>query len=323
MILGSLLYLLAGAVLLYFGAEWLVSGSTGLARLFRIPSLIIGLTIVAYGTSSPEIVVGVQASVGGHGDIALGTVLGSNIANICLILGASAFLKPTKVNGTLIRRKVPVLLVTALALFFALMDGTISRFEGFLFLLAGVLYTAWMIIDAKQMMRAAQEGLAATEESAEEAGGIDNTPSKSRTAAIALLGLIVLIVGGSLFVDGATSLALTLGMSKRLVGLTIVAIGTSLPELAISLLAAWRGHSDIVVGNVVGSNIFNLVLCLGLAAMIAPISSPKGSASFDVMVLLLTTAIAAFMIRKDRYVSRHEGGLLLCGYGVFLVLVAI
>jgi cation:H+ antiporter len=312
--LNSLVMLIAGLVALYFGAEWLVSGSSGLARSLGIPGLIVGLTVVAYGTSAPEIVVGIQASLGGHGDIALGNVVGSNIANLGLILGISALLKPARVDGSLILREVPMLVFTALAVPVILADGVAAAWEGLLLLAGAVGYTLWMVRDARRSIKESRASLVATSEAAGVAGGGTSTTNRPRLVVLTVLGLVLLVGGGSLFVEGATQLALTLGMSERLVGLTIVAVGTSLPELATSLLAAWRGHSDIAVGNVVGSNIFNVLACLGGAAVVAPLHVAPGAMVEDLTFMVGMTVAGAFMIRKDRHVTRLEGLILLLAY---------
>ncbi len=307
--------------MLYFGANWLVAGSAGLAAAMRVPALIIGLTVVAYGTSSPEMVVSVQASLAGNGQIAFGNVIGSNIANIGLILGSSIFLKPARTDGAFLRREIPVLLLCAIAVPFLLGDGVISRFEGLLLILSSVAYTAAMVRSARSSIATAIRSAKATEAAAEEAGGGINPTGKLWLALTAFVGLVVLVCGGSLFVNGATRLALAAGISDRVVGLTIVAIGTSLPELITSILAAIKGHSDIAIGNVVGSNIFNICVCLGLAALISPIEVPLSHVSFDLAVMIGFTCIAAFMIRKERVLMRREGIFLLSMYTAFLCLL--
>ncbi len=306
------LRLLAGGLLLYFGADWLVSGASGLARALRVPPLVIGLTVVAYGTSAPEAVVGIRAALAGQGAIALGNVVGSNIANLGLILAVAVLVRPARVSGELRRRELPVLLLAALLLPALLRDGAVSRLEGALLVLAAAGYSAWMVRATQLARRQAEGGPAQQPEPGTEPG------SKLRHALVAALGLGVLIGGGDLFVDGATGLARAWGMSERVVGLTIVAVGTSLPELATSVLAAVRGQSDIAVGNVVGSNIFNVLLCLGSAALSRPLATPLAPVVVDLAVLAAMTLVGAFFLRRARTMPRWEGGVLLAGYAAFL-----
>lgn len=311
--------LLGGGVLLYFGAEWFVGGASALALSLRVPQLLIGLTVVAYGTSAPEIVVGVEAALAGHADVALGNVVGSNIANFGLILGVAALIRPARVDGALRSRELPVLLVSTLLVPVFLLDSAISRVEARLLCLAAVAYTLWMI-------RAARDGASATKArenavAAEEAADLAGSPafkSATRSALTAVFGLVVLLLGGRLFVDGAVSISHILGMSERLVGLTIVALGTSLPELMTSIIAARRGHSDLAVGNVVGSNIFNILLCLGAAGLASNVGAPLSSLYLDIGALLLMTLMGVVFMRSARTMTRLEGGICLAAYLVFI-----
>lgn len=318
--------LIGGGVLLYFGAEWLVGGAAGLARSLRVPSLLIGLTVVAYGTSAPEIVVGIQAALEDHPDLALGNVLGSNVANLGLILGLCALVKPAKVDGALARRELPVLLASTAILPLALLDGSLARWEGAALLTAAVAYTAWMIRGARsrpEMIAEAVSAAGETEDAADAAGAPAPTASRARLVLVAIVGLGVLVLGGHLFVRGASEIAVALGMSERLVGLTIVAVGTSLPELITSLVAARRGHSDIAIGNVIGSNIFNVLLCLGTAALVGDVGAPLRTLALDLAALGALTLVASIFMRTARTMTRLEGGLLAVGYAVFTVLVIV
>lgn len=312
--------LLGGGVMLYLGAEWLVGGASALALAMRVPQLLVGLTVVAYGTSAPEVIVGVQAAFSGHGDVALGNVVGSNIANLGLILGVAALVKPAKVDGALRRREVPVLLLTALLVPVVLIDGQIQRWEAALLLLAAVGYTVWMVRASRrgQALADARRSAEVTADAADEAGAPDRRGGRARQAVIATAGLGVLLLGGHLFVDGASSLARSWGMSERVVGLTIVAVGTSLPELATSVIAALKGHSDIAVGNVIGSNIFNVLLCLGAASMAGNVGAPLSAVAFDVGALFVMTILGCVFLRSERRVSRVEGSVLLAFYVAFL-----
>jgi cation:H+ antiporter len=308
------LELLGGGVLLYFGAEWFVGGAAGLARSLRVPELIVGLTVVAYGTSAPEVIVGIEAARSGHGDVALGNVIGSNVANVGLILGLATLIAPAKVDGALRRRELPVLLVTAALVPVLLWDGVVSRIEGALLLLVALGYTGWMVQTARGAAVAQATRGAAQVEAAADAAGAPSARSPWRAGGIALGGLLVLLLGGTLFVRAAVEVATGLGMSERLVGLTIVAVGTSLPELVTSVVAARRGSADIAVGNVIGSNIFNVLLCLGGAAVTSPVAGELGRVGVDVAVLALMTVLAGVFIRTERTMTRPEGAAVLFVY---------
>ncbi|MER2559815.1 MAG: calcium/sodium antiporter [Myxococcaceae bacterium] len=314
----NLMMLLGGGVLLYFGAEWLVGGSSGLARALGVPQLLIGLTVVAYGTSAPEVVVGVKASLAGSGAIALGNVIGSNIANLGLILGLTTLLKPARVDAALARREVPVLVLATIAVPFVLFDGVVSRVEGGALVVAAVAYSGWMVTSARRSMKQAAAS-AGEMQTAADLAGAPAPGSRLRMGITAIAGLAFLVIGGSLFVDGAVGLATSFGISQRLIGLTIVAVGTSLPELATSLIAAFRGHSDIAVGNVVGSNIFNALLCLGAAALITPVQAPFASVQLDVAAMVVLTLVGAVSMSRARVITRLEGAVLVVGYVAFLI----
>ncbi len=313
--------LLGGGLLLYFGAEWFVGGGSTLALALRVPQILVGLTVVAYGTSAPEIVVSIRAAVSGHGDLALGNVIGSNIANIGLILGVSALIKPARVNGALATRELPMLLLTAALVPLVLLDGIIVKWEGAVLLLIAGGYTWWMVRTARTGMSVADAHATATV--AKDVADIAGAPKPGgawRAAAIVVVGLITLIAGGTLFIDGAVQVAKLLGMSDRIIGLTIVAVGTSLPELVTSIIAARKGHSDLAIGNVVGSNIFNVLLCLGGAAVFGTVAVPWQAHGLDLLALLFMTVVGAFAIRSARTITRLEGGVALGLYIVFVVL---
>jgi len=321
------LSLVGSGVLLYFGAEWLVGGAASLALSLRIPQVIIGLTVVAYGTSAPEMIVGIQAALGGHGRLALGNVMGSNIANLGLVLGIAVMIRPARVDGELARRELPVLVLSTLSLPVLLWDGRLRLWEGALLLLAAVAYSTVMVLRARSeaVIAKATHDARITAEAADLAGAPERKPSRLRQAGIAAAGLAILLIGGHLFVNAATSLARSWGMSERIVGLTVVAVGTSLPELVTSVLAALRGHSDIAVGNVIGSNIFNVLLCLGASALVGGIVAEPGALVVDLTALTVATALGAIFIRSARTLARWEGALLLAlylGFTLYLVLGA-
>lgn len=304
--------LAAGGLLLYLGAEWLVKGAAGLARKFGVSPLVVGMTVVAYATSAPELAVTIRAALAGKSAIALGNAVGSNIANLGLILGVTALIAPPRVAGTLIRREVPMLVLSSLLVPLVLLDGTISRLEGFALAAGSFAFTAVLL-----RSRRGTDVVEEAEEAAEEAGAPPGD-TKLRLVVIGVVGLGALVLGGDVFVRGAVGLAAAVGMSERVVGLTIVAVGTSLPELAASLVAAFRGHSDMAVGNIVGSNVFNVLLILGAAAILHPVEAPLASIVVDVGALGVLTLIAAVSLRTARKLSRLEGALLLLSYAAFL-----
>ncbi|MCC6742873.1 MAG: calcium/sodium antiporter [Acidobacteria bacterium] len=314
----DVLMLLAGSAGLYFGAEWLVRGTAGLAHSFGIRPLIVGLTVVAYGTSAPELVVSCGAAFDGRGDLVLGNIIGSNIANFGLILGVTALISPPRVEGGLIYRELPVLVLSAAAVPLLLWDGSIGRFESGLLFAASCVFTFYLVRSSRQISDPAVAVPPAEPP-------VYEKPSVSRLALAAwsVLGLAVLLVAGKAFVDGAVSLALGLGMSEFVVGLTIVAIGTSLPEMAASLVAALRGHSAIAVGNVVGSNIFNVLVVLGAAGLIRPIAGSNDALRIDLVLMAVLTGMAVLFLRTERVITRTEGGLLVAVYLAFLVLLMI
>jgi len=315
--------LVSGLALLYWGAELLVGGASRLATSFGIRPLIVGLTVVAYGTSSPELVVGIGAAARGQGGIALGNVIGSNIANIGLILAVAALIRPPAIDVSLRRREVPVLLLATALVPLVLLDGGIELWEGAALLFLAAAYTAWMVVSTR-----GEQSLA--HEAAEIAIGADRASlgavperGRLRLVGVTLLGLLLLVGGGSLLVEGAVGVAKALGMSDRLIGLTIVAVGTSLPELATAVIAAVRGHSDIAVGNVVGSNIFNVLLILGASGVVGAVRAPLVTLSLDLAVLTGMTVLAAIVIVTRKRVSRLEATLLLLGYVGFLFALII
>ncbi|MDC0746572.1 calcium/sodium antiporter [Polyangium mundeleinium] len=316
--------LVGGGVLLYFGAEWFVGGASSLALALRVPQILVGLTVVAYGTSAPEIIVGVQAAIDGHGEVALGNVVGSNIVNIGLILGVAVLIRPARVDGALRQRELPMFVASALLVPLLMLDGAVRRWEAVGLLFVAAAYTGWMIRAARSasMVAEAREDATVAERAADEAGA-PKRGGALRAAATAGVGLGVLLLGGDIFVDGAVSVARALGMSDRLVGLTIVAVGTSLPELVTGVIAARRGHADIAIGNVVGSNIFNTFLCLGAAALAGPVRAPLGTLGLDLAGLLVMTGLGALYIRSERTISRLEGALAVGLYVAFTVVTLV
>ncbi|MCO5170526.1 MAG: calcium/sodium antiporter [Planctomycetes bacterium] len=305
--------LLLGLLLLSLGAEWLVKGSVGLGRRFGISPLILGLTVVAYGTSMPELVVSAAAALEGSSAIAVGNVIGSNVANLGLVLGLTALIRPLPVEASLLRRELPVMVATTFLLPPLLAGGGVSRPEAALLLLGAAAFT---VVTARSIPKPA-----APEEEAE-----PPRPPRRGAAALALMalvGLALLLGGGRLFVDGAAAAARALGVSERVVGLTVVAIGTSAPELAASLVATLRGHAAIAVGNVIGSCIFNVLFVLGGAGVIHPIAADLRAQAVDLSALGIVTVAAALLLRVGRALSRVDGGLLLGAYVAFLAVLVV
>ncbi|WP_374415786.1 calcium/sodium antiporter [Ectopseudomonas oleovorans] len=321
MTLMTFVYLIAGLVLLVAGAEVLVRGAAKLAAQFGIPPLVIGLTVVAFGTSAPETAVSVQSAFNGSGDLAIGNVIGSNIANVLLILGLTALIAPLIVSRQLIRLDVPIMIGASLLTFGLAWDGSLSRLDGAL-LFAGVLaYTGFLIYSARKDKGGDDDEFA-------KEFGLDEAPKPYAWAinlGLIIAGLVLLVTGSNFLVEGAVTLARALGISELVIGLTVVAIGTSLPELATSILAAIKGERDIAVGNIVGSNIFNLLCVLGLASLVSPaaISVSPNALAFDFPVMI-AVAVACLPIFFAGYrINRWEGLLFLAyyvAYTLYLIL---
>lgn len=306
-----------GLLLLFLGAEWLVKGAAGLGRALGVRPLLIGVTVVAYGTSVPELVVSSAAALEGRSEIALGNVVGSNIANLGLILGLTALWRPVPVEGSLLRRELPVLVLASLGAPLLLIGG-VGRLEGGFLLAGAVAFTA---LAARGLPDPSAEAEAV--EADAELVGAPGGGGPGRLSLIALVGLCLLVGGGKLFVDGAAAGAAALGVSERVVGLTIVAVGTSAPELATSLVAAARGHASIALGNIVGSNVFNVLFVLGGASLIHPIEADVRAHAVDLVAMAGLTILAVSFMRTGRTVTRTEGAALLAGYIGFMAALVI
>ena len=307
----TLLILVVGLVLLYFGAEGLVRGSSSLALRLGVGPLLVGLTVVAFGTSTPELVVSLKAAYLGQGDISVGNVVGSNICNIGLILGFSALIIPIKVASQIVRVDTPIMIgVTALALFL-LHDGSLSRMEGVILFALLVGYVLFSIRLAKNQ---ATDPLAEefTEEIKVSKWGV------WQDVAFIAAGLVMLVFGARFLVDAAIDIAKAAGLSEAVIGLTIVAVGTSLPEFATSLVAALKKEADIAVGNVVGSNIFNILGILGISAAVTPLSS-TGITGIDLGVMAAFAVVLWIFSRTGYRITRGEGFFLLVTYIAYVV----
>lgn len=315
--MSTVLLLLVGLALLIVGAEIMVRGASRLAAAAGISPLVIGLTVVAFGTSSPELAVSVQSALAGQTDIALGNAIGSNMFNVLFILGISAVIIPLVVAQQLVRLDVPIMIGVSLLIYLFGFNGQISRLEGLLLFVGIVAYTVFLIRQSRKEDKEVQE------EYAQEYG--DRQPHGARHTIVNLLlvvgGLALLVLGARWLVDSAVSLARSLGLSELIIGLTIIAAGTSMPEVATSIVAAIRGERDIAVGNVVGSNIFNLLAVLGLSSLLAPkgiaVSAP--ALAFDIPVMI-AVAIACLPIFFTGFrVARWEGCLFLVYYASYVV----
>ncbi len=298
-------YLVAGLIGLFFGGEALVRGSVGIARRLAIPPLLIGLTVVGFGTSTPELLVSVDAAWRGVPDIALGNIIGSNIANILLIVGLTALVWPITVTGATLRRDTLVMVAAALALVPVFALGYMGRLSGVVLVAGLVGYLIWAY---------RTPGDATAED--------ENLPAPSLALVSALWvigGLVVLMVGARFLVDGAVSIARGFGISEAFIGLTIVAVGTSLPELATSLIAAFRRQSEIAIGNIVGSNIFNVLGILGVTAMIAPIPVAGRFLRFDLPVMIAVSLLLTALLLTRPKIGRWMGVALLAAYLAYVL----
>lgn len=309
-ILIIILYFLIGLVALYFGGEGLVRGASNLARMLGISPMVIGLTVVAFGTSSPEFLVGIMAALQGSSDIVIGNIVGSNISNIALILGVAAILCPIAINIKLVRVEVPIMIFLSLLLYALAWGLSIGRLEGGFLFAAIIAFVVYSYYAARKEPYKSEAGY-------EE---IKKNGSYLKQAVFLILGLVGLIVGARLLVDSAISLAQMFGISELIIGVTAVAIGTSLPELSTSIVAALRKEQDIIVGNIIGSNIFNIGI-LGLISVIRPVTVEPSLLRFEFPVMIFFTILILPLMRTGFRVSKKEGLVLLILYAVFLFLL--
>lgn len=319
MTLSNVFALLGGLVVLVAGAELLVRGASRLAASLGVSALVIGLTVVSWGTSAPEVVVSVSSTLAGRGDLAFGNVVGSNSFNILFILGLSAAITPLVVARKLVRVDVPIMIGSGGLTWLFARDGRISRLEGLLLLACLAAYTLLCVRSAVRE----SPSIARERGPRPEAGRHSGWSS----GALVVLGLVLLVAGANWFVGGAVDVARALGVSELIVGLTIVAAGTSLPEVATSVMAAWRGEREIAVGNVVGSNLFNLLGVLGISSAVAPGGVPAAPAAlaFDVPVMIAASLACLPVFFTGFAIARWEGWVLLgyyCAYTGYLVLEA-
>jgi len=316
----SIIWILLGLIFLYYGAEILVKGSVALAVSSGLSHLVIGLTVVAFGTSAPELAVCLKAAWNGADGIALGNVIGSNIANIALILGISAMVKPISIHGDILKHDSPLLILASSALIFMLMDGELSRWEGAA-LFSGVIgYTIFKVrSSAPQNVPPTSEEPPAIEGAEKEK---DSEVSIPINLGLILAGITLLVLGGSSLVSGASDLARLIGVSETVIGLTIVAVGTSVPELATSIVATLRNHADIALGNAIGSSLFNILAILGATSFIFPLNAMSITGT-DLAVFLGFSLVILPAMRTGFRLGRMEGVFLTVGYMTYLVYLAL
>lgn len=308
------LLLVAGVILLLWAGDWLVRGAAALANKWGIPPLIVGLTIVAFGTSAPELVVSIQAVLSGASELAIGNVVGSNIANILLVLGVPALVLaiPTNVAGVA-RNSAVAVLATLILMVLMFIPGPLVFWQGAILFGGIIIYLVWMFALAKT---GADDPALHDMAHVDEMEGLPK--SMGVTIFFILFGIVGLAFGGNLIVNNATLIASSLGVSQAMIGLTIVAIGTSLPELATVVVAAWRGQTDLAIGNVLGSNVFNIFAVMGAAAMTGPVHIPDGFLVFDVWVMLAAIVALTMYVLRRTPISRKTGVVFLIGYALFI-----
>jgi cation:H+ antiporter len=314
-----LLLLILGFGLLIVGAEILVRGAVQLATAIGISPLIIGLTVVAFGTSSPELAVSIQSAWMGQADLALGNVVGSNIFNVLFILGLAALVAPLLVSRQLIVRDVPLMIAASLLLPILGWDGSVSRLDGLILFAISIAYLAYSIRQSRKASQAIPDEVKADLAERQRPWYVN--------ALLVIVGLLVLVIGSDWLVDGAVAIARSWGVSELVIGLTIVAAGTSMPEVAASIIASLRAQRDIAVGNVVGSNLFNILVVLGLTAVFAPngVEVPMAAFSFDIPVMIAAAVACLPIFFSGRIIARWEGALFLgyyIAYTLYLILSA-
>ena len=314
-----------GLVLLIIGSEMLVRGASRLAAAVGVSPLVIGLTVVAFGTSSPELAVSVQSASAGQPDLAIGNVVGSNILNILFILGLSALILPLVVAQQLIRLDVPIMIAVSVLLYLFARDGTLSRPEGALLFMGGVLYTAFCIRQSRRESAAIQQEYA--DQFGDSEAGRHGTGYVATQVALVIVGLGLLMLGANWLVDGAVACARLLGVSELIIGLTVISLGTSLPEIATTIAASLRQERDIAVGNVIGSNLFNILVVLGLTGIVAPrgVGVPEAAIAFDIPVMVAVAIACLPVFFSGGRIARWEGAVFLAyyvAYTAYLILQA-
>ena len=311
---GPLILFVLGLGALYLGADILIRGASRLARDLGVNALVIGLTVVAMGTSTPELLVGMVAAVRSSGDIAIGNVVGSNVANIALILGVAAIIRPIRVQMRLLVREVPIMIFASLAFYVFALDGSLSRWDGLALAAGFIAYILYLLDGARR------------ESPAIEIEYQKFVPTGGNLAShilLTIVGLSTLLGGAHMVVNGAAIVARVLGISELAIGLTVVALGTSLPELATAIAASIQDEGDILVGNVVGSNVFNVLAVLGASSLARPITVAESVIRVEAPVMLAVSIIVLPFVWTTLRLTRWEGSILLLAYGAFVVLLAL
>ncbi len=306
---------LVGVLLLVLGAEWLVTGAARLARDMGVSPFVVGLTVVAFGTSAPELAASVRATLAGEGELAVGNVIGSNIANICLILGLTAIMRPVPVQSGVVRRDVPIVIGVTIGAILVFMDGVVGRIEAAVLAVGIVAFTVFLVVAGRREV---------IEQALDEPEQVIRVgPARVWTIVRTLVGMIALVLGADLLVEGASALAAALGVPSVIIGLSLVAFGTSVPELATSLAAALKRESDIAVGNILGSNVFNILCVLGISGLVRPLDVPDLAMQRDVWVMLVVALACLPILGTARRISRIEGSLLFTTYIAYIVVIYV
>ena len=302
----TLLLLMLGLAGLVLGGDFLVRGAVNVAHSLNVSPMIIGLTLVGFGTSTPELVTSIQAALSGSSEIAIGNVVGSNIGNVLLILGLVALIAPVQINWAALRRDGTVLVLITLGCAAAVLYGHLGRITGAMLMAALAVYLILAIMSERRGNQPATSEMYAAE------GELRNNSKLGLAGSVGLatLGLALVIAGARLFVDGAVGVAQMVGLSETVIGLTIVALGTSAPEFVTSLIAARKGQGDVAFGNIIGSNIFNILGILGITSILLPMDIPESIIRFDICVLLASTLLLAIVARSDLKISQREGAVM-------------
>lgn len=319
-ILLQLILLVVGFVMLIKGADWFVDGAAGIATKLGIPQLVIGLTIVAMGTSAPEAAVSISAAFKGSADITIGNIVGSNIMNILIILGLSAVITPLKVAKSTIRYEIPFMIAITALLTVLGMSGTITFMNGIVLWAVFIIYFIYLVVLTRKQQNSIEEGVSSVSMGNEPGDKQVKALSIPKALVLVVIGIVLIVAGSNIAVDAATELARTFGLSERFIGLTIVALGTSLPELVTSVLAARKGNADIAIGNIVGSNIFNILFVVGTSALIIPIPFAQAFVTDFAVAAGAAILLLICCLRKQR-LSRLSGALMLICYAAYFAFV--
>lgn len=311
----SIVFIAIGFAMLMLGAQWLVDGSSAIARKYHIPEIIIGLTIVSIGTSMPELMVSLTSAMEGHSDISIGNVIGSNLCNLLLILGLTSLIAPLKFQKNTKKYEIPIMVdATILVFILANVGKSISRFDGVIISIVFIMFILYTIFSAKKSMNNDKKQ--------------EPKKDKKQNVLIAILkiilGIVLLKIGGDVSVDNAIIVARELGVTEKVIGLTIIAIGTSLPELITSAVAAYKGDIDIAIGNIVGSNIFNVLLILGVSSLISPITYSTSYNFEFIYVIIASILLYMFAATGKKYTMTRLNGLIyLLMYGAYMMLLLL